>query len=1137
MSDRSCPTLEELERYCATGRAAADPGAEELASHLAGCADCTAWCERISGNNTLLAHLKRGAEQAAGTDSPADSPAGGRRAAGDHRFADAVPGYRILSDIGAGGQGVVYRALQLATKRTVALKVMIGGSPNDARRRARFEREVELVASLNHPNIVTIFDSGVTPEGRRYCAMEFIDGRPLDAWIADCGSRRVESGPPRPVRHPQSPVQRCLALFATVCEAVGAAHLRGIVHRDLKPANLLVDDAGVPHVLDFGLAKALSDDPLASGPAAAMTVSGEFMGTFAYAAPEQLRGRPELIDVRTDVYSLGVMLFELLSGRRPYPLGESISEAVRAISEVHPPRPSSVQRGLDDELDTIVLKALSKEPERRYQSAGDLARDLRRYLAGEPIDAKRDSAWYVLRKSAQKHRTAVIAAAAAGALILVFAVSMALLARRVDLQRQRADENAQRLALTLSDSIIERGRLMTETGNIPLAESLLWREYLTHAAETPIARRARWALWELYSQHPCLATLPRGSNQRAAAAWSEDESEIVLVTRTGRVERWSIATLARSRSLQLEDHGDRTGAPTVVRGAEFAWAATETQLRAWNLATGELSYRGDLSDDPLRPGLRRFDVSPDSTRAVVVIGTPRIEIHDRRESGAAASVPLPDWLNAPLRYVGFLGAGRSILAVDQAYRAGLWDPLDGVWREVSPAFPQLGIAPGKPATSSDGRLIAVPGELIPRKAGGIRLIDIVEQRVVCEFVLRGGGLQVSAFSLDAGLLATCTGDRIIRLYRTADCSPLRELAGNWNWADALSFDRSGDRLMSTTPSGVVKLWEVSPAATVRTAEQPMSLMALAFTPDGRELLCSGAPNRVFAIDPRHGAPVRSYAGHAAEVSGVAVSRDGRYVASASYDGSARVWERESVRDVCELRTAESGKCNDVAISPDDQRIAVASDDRAVRVWNWRQGRCTAELGGQAGRLAAVRFSPDGRWLACAGPFGGTVWDAETLAPRLTTVAARALAFHPDSREFASGSDDGAITLTRLDAGQPPRRLEAHQQSVFALAYSPDGALLASGDRGGVVMLWDAATGRNLAKISQHSEMILSVAISPDSRYLATCGADRTVAILDLSYFERHIAGNLKYQRARLDVPPDATRVPDERLDSRSEPRP
>lgn len=302
---------------------------------------------------------------------------------------DSIPGYQIIREIHRGGQGIVYLAVQESTKRKVAVKVLLEGPFAGPRSRWRFEREVKLVAALNHPNIVTIHDSGLA-QGRHFYAMDYVRGLPLDDYM----------------RFKSPSVRDTMLLFAQICEGMSHAHRRGVIHRDLKPSNVLVTDEGVPYIVDFGLAKVFD---VKAGTVLA-TESGNLLGTLRYMAPEQTGGNPDAIDTRTDVYALGVVLYELLTDSPPYETGADLATAVKSILKVDPVRPSKRHKGLDGDLDAIVLKAMDKDPRRRYGTASELAQDVSAWLEGRPIAARSDSSFYVLYKLAYRHgfETAVI---------------------------------------------------------------------------------------------------------------------------------------------------------------------------------------------------------------------------------------------------------------------------------------------------------------------------------------------------------------------------------------------------------------------------------------------------------------------------------------------------------------------------------------------------------------------------------------------------------------------------------------------------------------------------------------------------------------------------------------------------------
>ncbi len=330
-----------------------------------------------------------------------------------HELRDLIPGYRIVRKLSEGGQGVVYVAVQKSTQRKVAIKLMREGAFASRSDGARFDLEVKVLAQLNHPNIVTIYDSG-TATGGHYLVMDYIAGQSLDEYI----------------QSPNAPgsINETLQLFKKICGAVSAAHLAGIIHRDLKPSNIRIDSVGEPHILDFGLAKV----PLSDSEASMMTMTGQFIGSLPWASPEQAEGMPDKIDVRTDVYSLGVILYQILTGLFPYEVTGPMHDVLGRIMRTEPRKPSTLRRQINNEVDTIVLKCLSKDRERRYQSAGELARDVQHYLSGQPIEAKRDSFGYLMRKQLMRHKVPVAVGVGFVAVILIGLVTSVTLWRRAE---------------------------------------------------------------------------------------------------------------------------------------------------------------------------------------------------------------------------------------------------------------------------------------------------------------------------------------------------------------------------------------------------------------------------------------------------------------------------------------------------------------------------------------------------------------------------------------------------------------------------------------------------------------------------------------------------------------------------------
>ena len=392
-----------------------------------------------------------------------------------------IGSYEILEEVSRGGQGVVYRARQPGLRREVALKRLVAGAFASPAARRRFEREIEAASTLNHPNIVTAYATEIV-DGQPVLAMEWVDGAPLTRWAA-----RGDDGRPRAI-------DEVLRVFIEICDGVQHAHQRGLIHRDLKPSNILVDSGGHPRLLDFGLAKSA---PRAAEGAASVTLTEHFMGTPAYASPEQAAGRPGDVDSRTDVYSLGVVLYEALTGRMPYPVSDSLVETLETVRHEVPARPLREGKPLPRELELILRKALAKAPGDRYPTVEAFAADLRAFRAGEPVSAHPPTVLYTLRSLGRRHVYAVGSVASIVIVLAAFAVVSSVLLARIDYERRQALGAAERERRARLE---ERGARETATAindflqrtlvSIDPKEAAAMRRAYAAAAVCPVAQAA-----------------------------------------------------------------------------------------------------------------------------------------------------------------------------------------------------------------------------------------------------------------------------------------------------------------------------------------------------------------------------------------------------------------------------------------------------------------------------------------------------------------------------------------------------------------------------------------------------------------------------------------------------------------------
>ena len=463
--------------------------------------------------------------------------------------APQIEGYEIISELGQAGQGRVWRALQLSTHREVALKVPRVELLGSRKALALFEREVELAARLKHPNIARIYDSGIY-QGVYYYAMELIEGLPLDKYAEqhDFTQRQI------------------MELMRTICEAVQHAHQHGVIHRDIKPSNIIVTKDDQPHVVDFGLATSITQ----SDTFKTVSFEGEVTGTPAYMSPEQAAGHRDELDTRTDVYSIGVVFYRVLTGNFPYDVASSMLQTLRNIQETEPNRPSKLLRHLDSDIEAIVLKALAKEPSHRYQSVAELQHDIERWLEGLPILAKSDSSLYLLRKVLTKHRytTTVVALL----LVIVFGFSCfswQVLARLRDSNKELNDTNA-----SLKQALAESGELAL-------------RESFSLFLENWHRDRAQMALF-------AAAVLPTGGREEVAARFLLDPRALAEKV-TGFRQKLQQSEPCFSEFIVGEHHyndGNRAEAEKAYKNClsyddylkADQWLATRVRSRLYELA-------------------------------------------------------------------------------------------------------------------------------------------------------------------------------------------------------------------------------------------------------------------------------------------------------------------------------------------------------------------------------------------------------------------------------------------------------------------------------------------------------------------------------------------------------------------------
>ncbi len=991
--------------------------------------------------------------------------------------ADAFPGFEIKREIHRGGQGVVYHATRKTTHRDVALKVMHQGPFSGPAELARFELEVQILGQLRHPNIVGIHDSG-TAAGNFYYVMDYIDGQRLDEFV----------------RARSLSIPDTLRLFIRICDAVAAAHLRGVIHRDLKPGNILVDAEGEPHVLDFGLAK-LTVDSAAQAEAArhVMTMTGQFVGSLPWASPEQAEGRPDKIDVRTDVYALGVILYQMLTNTFPYDTGGSLHNALNNILHTAPAPPRGLRRQLDDEVETIVLKCLQKERERRYQTAGELAQDVRRYLAGEPIEAKRDSGWYVLRKAMRRYKG--IVALGLGFLLAGFAfgVVMAVLysgARSRLEQQQVAEARRQREDAERREHIAARRlyatRIALALGRYVESDVAGMRDLLDACPQT--LRGWEWSRLNWLADRS-LATL-RGHGHFVSAVRLLPDGRIVSAGYDGSVRIWK-----PTGDVQFEVERELPGLSRAVLGlainpdaTRVAAAGQDRRIVIWNLSDGSVwrTLEGHNSH------IESLDYSPDGARLASGGQDGLVRIWPLNDAAADAAPLVLRGHSGAVSAVAFSADGRQIATAGEDAAVRLWDAARGellttLHGHNAPVL-HLAFAPSGLRLASAGAensvivwdtqhaapALALSGHVgrvsaVTFAADGARLFTGGDDATVRVWdaatgenvlTLRGhtDGVEGLASSRDGALLVSASRDNTLRIWSTLGSEETLTLRGHYLGVNAAAFSPDGALIASAGQDLTVKMWDGPSGEELRTIPaHDWSVRAVAFTRDGQRII-SGSEDGTLAIwDAARGARLGAFRGHRKPVTSAAVLPASGAVVSGGEDNCVRIWDAQTFEERLSL-TGHAGAVLCVAGSRDSRWIASGSADRTVRVWDAESGRAGPTLLGHEGSVRAVAFLTDGR-LASAGDDNVIrIWDiaeaTEIATLRGHTDTVRALACSPDGKRLASGGDDRTIRLWDCDGGDEILALRGHGAAVLSLAFSPDGGRLASCDADGLLKLWE-----------------------------------------------------------------------------------
>jgi WD40 repeat protein len=1080
--------------------------------------------QRVSDGIAAMRLLRRAlAPPATSQRSVADSPNAPRR----------LGRFEIRRGLGHGACGIVYLAYDPQLRREVALKVPRGEFLLTPELRARFVREAQAAARLDHANVVAVHEVGeVGPFC--YIASAYCPGTNLADWL------RARTDP--------VPVRLAASLCATLASAVQHAHERGVLHRDLKPANVLLEPAVgakefLAKVTDFGLAKVPGSEE------SQQTQSGAIVGTPRYMAPEQAEGNSQQMGAPADVYALGVILYELLTGRTPF-VGDTILEVLEQVRSQEPVSPGRLRARLPRDLETICLKCLQKRPEARYASAGQLAADLQCFLDGKPIVARPVRSLKRLQLWAR--RRPAHAALLVMSLVAAMALTGAVVALAFSLSLDDANRNTQ-AALAAETVAKHEAERQTERAEGYRYLNLIgqayaeWRNDDVRRADEllvqcPVGLRG-WE-WHYLNRlcHADLLTLADHPDEVTALAYSPDGNALAVACKDGTLMVWDTATGHARFACRL--HTDAVtdlvytsdGKRLVTAGEDWTVrvsdAATGKELRAfvgaghalalsgddhllasrrrdgtvciWHADTGETLWSRALSDK----GRLAFD--PAGNRLAVVRGD-SVDIWDRISGECTLHLPR---LGGLVLDIAFSPDGRWLAATGFGKRVEVWEVATG---KRLYAFEGHTFAGTKVAFNRGGHFLASASldQTVriwsPEAVGEIRLLKGHTHAVTC-----------AAFSPNGKRIATGSRDRTVKVWGVSENLAMKPVFGHSGPVTGLVFTPDGQRLASVgVGDHSARVWDVHTAECLFCrADLVGQVRGLSLSPDGNVLAAGsaiphkntykGGAVRVVDLRTGHESPALSRRLEFG-VFGVAWGRDGNRLAAVGQYGTATVWDAATGADVITVK-GHSDSPTAVAFSPDGTWLVTAALDGDVKVWEAVTGREVLTFTQHRSAVNAVAFSPDSRWLATAAANGSVkVWNATTGEEPVCLgghgAAVNTVCFSPDGKRLASAGLDRTVRLWDLATGQQIFALKGHAASIWSVAFAPDGRRIASADDAGTILLWDGTPGATIATTLAstahiedpelrrgHKDAVTATAYSPSGDQLASASKDRTVQL-------------------------------------------
>ncbi len=880
--------------------------------------------------------------------------------------------YALIGEIASGAMGVVYRARQVSLNRTVALKMILAGRLAQADEIRRFRVEAEAAAALDHPNIVPIYEIG-EHEKHHFFSMKLVEGESLAGFNAACKSRDAAW------------LRRCGELMVKIARAVQHAHERGVLHRDLKPGNILLDESGEPHVTDFGLAKLTEQDTQG-------TMSGAIMGTPAYMAPEQAAGNTRGITTASDVYALGAVLYELVAGRRPF-VGQSVMDVLEQVRTATPPSPRDFNKVITKDLETIILKCLEKEPAHRYTTASALADELERWLAGKPILARPISTWERAIKWTRRNPLLASAFAAASVCALAAVIGITWQWRRAETQRARTAALSTRLETQKAENFFNDGN--------PSAAIATLARVLRDDPANPVA--AARIVNRLHHRR-ILAPLSESLGAGVSLAFFGGDGRLAIAGTNAGGAALSVFGSAAKAALELPHKSNRVFAAAISR--DGCWIATglEAGARLWSGVDGKIVREFAWETPVPFVAFRERAGGPPSLLLVTNDAVLMLSV--------TSTAPVACWRtdgDAIVTAVLATEGNRLALATQSG---AIWlRGLDAADRWIVATNAHKGVIRSL-AFSPDGRLLVSAGS---DRVARMRRAENGE----LTFTLHGEEtIEHAAFNADGSRVVTAGRDGVVQIWNTATGNMAAPAMVHPRPVNTARFSPDGRWVLTACDDGVARVWSAESgqvvAATGATARQALDAT---FDAGGRRIavLADGAGARLWtmlggsgaeptpletgpaltALFPKRvGIPAeemaRYSAAHGDTVTFADATTNGVLAATASRDRTARIWNRHTLKTVCEPLLHDA-VVNCAQFGADGGTLVTSTSSRKIRLWDTRTGLPISDWITSQQAVSRVCLSADARFVVSAAGGGWSVFTEQAPPPAWLPALAESVA--------------------------------------------------------------------------------------------------------------------------------------------------